>query len=126
MSKLHEIINRFRAEIPHFISTDLVHIESGLSLGGGSSDPNFDASVASASYAEVVKANSQALDLLGVGAHTTEDILVSTRDAYLLIRLLGKDHYLGLAISRQGTLGFARAVMKKYEPLLLGAIRDLA
>ncbi len=125
MSKLQDLITKFRADIPQFVSTDVVDIDAGMSIGGGSIDPNFDASVASASYAEVVKANAQALDLLGLGASSTEDILITTRDVYLLIRMLGKKHYHGLAITKQGTLGYARAIMKKYEPLLLAAVRDL-
>jgi predicted regulator of Ras-like GTPase activity (Roadblock/LC7/MglB family) len=114
-----DVLNRFRTEVPHFLSTDLVEIDSGMSIAGGSIDPNFDASVAAASYAEVVKANSRALDLLGVGANTTEDILITTTNAYILIRMIGRNHYLGLALGRQGTLGFARALMTKYAPLLL-------
>jgi predicted regulator of Ras-like GTPase activity (Roadblock/LC7/MglB family) len=114
-----DVLNRFRTEVPHFLSTDLVEIDSGMSIAGGSIDPNFDASVAAASYAEVVKANSRALDLLGVGANTTEDILITTTNAYILIRMIGRNHYLGLALGRQGTLGFARALMTKYSPLLL-------
>ena len=126
MSKLQDLINKFRSEVPHFVSTDIVHIDTGMSIGGGSIDPNFDSSVASASYAEVVKANAQALDLLGLGATSTEDILITTQNAYILIRFLGREHYHGLAITKQGTLGFARALLKKYEPLLLAAIRELS
>lgn len=125
-ASLMDVINRFRAEVPQFVSTDVVHIETGLSLGGGSIDPNFDSSLASASYAELVKSNARALDLLGLGAAATEDILITTRQIYLLIRMIGPEHYHGLAISRQGTLGYARAVMKKYEPQLLEAIRALS
>ncbi|HZF47345.1 MAG TPA: hypothetical protein VE093_01785 [Polyangiaceae bacterium] len=124
MSKLDDLIKKFREEIPHFIATDVVNIETGLSVAGGSVDPDFDASVAAACYAEVTKSNRQALDLLGLGGQTTEDILVSTREAYLLLRLIGNDHYHGLAITKHGALGYARSVMKKYEPKLLDAINQ--
>jgi predicted regulator of Ras-like GTPase activity (Roadblock/LC7/MglB family) len=122
MSNLLEVINRFRSEIPHFISTDVVEIDSGMSIAGGSVDPNFDASVASACFAEVVKSNARALDLLGVGADSTEDILITTTNAYLLIRMIGHRHYLGVALGRQGTLGFARAIMVKYAPAIMAAL----
>lgn len=122
---LDDLIAKFRSDVPHFISTDVVNIESGMSIGGGSIDPNFDASLAAACYAEVVKANAQALDLLGLGAHTSEDILISTRDAYLLMRFLGKEHYHGLAITKHGALGYARSVMKKYEGPFLEAIKSI-
>jgi predicted regulator of Ras-like GTPase activity (Roadblock/LC7/MglB family) len=125
MPKLNEVLAKFRAEVPHFVSTDIVHIESGLSLGGESIDPNFNSSLASACYAVVVKSNAQALDLLGLGAQSSEDILISSRDSYLLIRMLGEEHFHGLAITKQSAFGYARSVMKKYEPLLLEAIREL-
>ena len=118
-------IEKFRGEIPAFVSTDIVHIESGMSIGGGSIDPAFDASLASASYAEVVKSNRRALDLLGMGADSTEDILITTERAYLLLRMLGNQYYHGLAISRDGNLGLCRMIMKKYEPVFLEQIRGL-
>jgi predicted regulator of Ras-like GTPase activity (Roadblock/LC7/MglB family) len=122
MGSLQDVLNRFRAEVPHFISTDVVEIDSGLSIAGGSVDPNFDASVASACYAEVIKSNARALELLGIGASSTEDVLITTTNAYLLLRMIGGQHYLGLALSRQGTLGFARALMVKHAPGILAAI----
>lgn len=122
MNTLFEVLNRFKAEVPHFISTDIVEIDSGMSIAGGSIDPNFDASVASACYAEVVKSNARALDLIGIGANATEDILITTSNAYLLLRMIGNRHYLGLALGRQGTLGFARALMVKYGPMVLKAL----
>lgn len=122
---LQDAIERFRSEVPAFISTDVVSIASGMSIGGGSIDPRFDANVASASYAEVVKSNARALQLLGMPADSTEDILITTKSAYILIRLLGRDFYHGLAIGRNGNLGLARVLMKKYEAEFLEGIRGL-
>jgi predicted regulator of Ras-like GTPase activity (Roadblock/LC7/MglB family) len=124
MSNLDDLMKKFRSEVPHFVSTDIVNIDSGLSVAGGSVDPNFDASVASACYAEVVKSNAQALELIGLGANTSEDICISTRDAYILLRMLGREHYHGLAITKMGALGYARSIMRKYEPSFLQALKD--
>jgi len=123
MSNLREIVAKFQSEVPHFISTDIVSLETGLSLAGGSIDPNFDSSIASACYVEVFQSNSQALELLGIGGETCEDILFSMRDAYLLQRGIGTEHYHGLAITRSGSLGYARTLMRKYEHLILDAIK---
>ncbi|MEN0067387.1 MAG: hypothetical protein AAGA48_34975 [Myxococcota bacterium] len=123
---IESIIDDFRGEIPGFVSTDIVHIESGMSIGGGSVDPNFDASVASASYAEVVKTNKRALELLGLDPHSTEDILITTDQVYLLIRMLGTDYYHGLAIARSGNLGLCRAIIKKYATRFLDEIANLS
>ncbi len=83
--------------------------------------------MAAATYAEVVKANEKALDLLGgvekVGE--TEDILVSTTRMYILIRKLGQKHYYGVALNRTGNLGLARVIMKKHEVRFLEALKDL-
>lgn len=125
MSKLQDILEHFRNEIDHFIATDIVNITTGMTVAGTTSDPNFDASMASAVYAEVAKANRRALDLLGVGADSCEDILITTDNVLLLMRMLGPDHYHGLAISRNATLGMARAMMRKYESQLLAQVGEL-
>jgi len=126
VSKLQAVLDKFRDDVPEFVATDIVNIDSGLSIGGTTLDADFDSSVASASYAEVVKSNSRALDLLGLGADSTEDILVSTEKVLILLRLLGAEYFHVVAISRKGNLGFARAIMKKYEKPLLQAIGQLA
>jgi predicted regulator of Ras-like GTPase activity (Roadblock/LC7/MglB family) len=126
MSNLQKVLESFRGEVPEFVSTDIVNVDSGLSIGGGSIDPDFDASIAAASYAEVVKANRRALELLGQGMTSTEDILITTEKVYILIRPMGNDYYHVLAVGRRGNLGLARAIMKKYEPKLLAAVGDLS
>lgn len=125
VSKLQAVLDRFREDVPEFVATDIVNIDSGLSIGGATLDPEFDSSVASACYAEVVKSNRRALDLLGLGAQSTEDILVSTEKVLILLRLLGSEYFHVVAITRKGNLGFARAIMKKYEKPLLQAVGQL-
>lgn len=125
-SRIDTLLDEFRQEVPAFVSTDIVNIESGMSIGGGSIDPSFDASVASASYAEVVKSNRRALELLGLDPESTEDILITTASAYLLIRMLGPDYFHGVAIARNGNLGLSRAIMKRYAPRFLEEIAKLA
>ena len=123
---LHDAIELFKSEVPAFLSTDIVSITSGMSIGGGSIDPKFDATVASASYAEVVKSNARALKLLGLDPDSTEDILITTDNVFLLIRLLGRDYYHGLAIGKDGNLGLARVIMRKYESVFLDGIKALS
>ncbi|MCK6586903.1 MAG: hypothetical protein HUU21_04765 [Polyangiaceae bacterium] len=123
MVRIEDILAKFMDEVPQFIATDCVNIETGLSVGGSTSiDPKFDASLASACYAEVVKSNGRALELLNIPPDSVEDILITARDAYLLIRMIGKEHFVSLVITRKGTLGLARAILKKYEPQLLAAL----
>lgn len=124
MHRLQQELDRFRDEVPDFVSTDMVNIDSGLSIGGATIDPDFDPSVASACYAEVVKMNRSALDLLGLGANSTEDILVTTTKVNILVRMLGSEYCHVLAITRKGNLGLARAIMKKYEQVLLKGVAE--
>jgi len=121
-SKLDEILEKIRVEVPQFVSTDIVDLGSGMAIASVAVDPNFDAGLASACYAEVVKSNARALDLLGLGATTTEDILVTAKDRYILLRTIGDFHFLDLAITTKGTLGLARAIMKKHEQGLIDAL----
>ena len=122
MASIASVFEKFRAELPHFVSADVVEIDSGMSIGGVAADPKFDAAAASACYAEVVKANARALDLLGIGAGACEDVLITTGPAYILIRMIGPHHFLGVAIGRQATLGFARTLMQRFAPQFLQAI----
>jgi predicted regulator of Ras-like GTPase activity (Roadblock/LC7/MglB family) len=125
-SNLDVIIEKFRGEIPEFVSTDIVEIETGLSVGGGSIFPDsFDSSVASALFAEVMKANERALGALGGEANVgvIEDILINTSKAYILLLIYpNKKYYHGLAITRQGNLAYARIVMKKFQPEIIKAL----
>lgn len=123
MSQLPDIINQFQQEVPGFVSTDVVEIDSGMSIGGGSIDDEFDSDMASASYAEVIKSNRRALELLGMDDQSTEDILITTDMAYLLLRELNQQYYHGLAIGRDGNLGMARMLMKRYSNKILEAIQ---
>lgn len=126
-SKIDELLGKFRQEIPEFVSTDIVEIATGLSIGGGSIIPDFDSTTASAAYSEVVKSNDRGLEALG-GAEAvgiTEEILISTDKVHILISILGKTgYYHGLAITRKGNLGFARVVMKKYSRFFVDVIRE--
>lgn len=122
MSKLDEILSTFRNEIDGFISTDIVGITDGMSIGGGSIIPNFDSSVASAEFAAVT--NSAIRALRSLGTDRLEDILFTTDNMYIIVRLLtGSQYYLGLAINKtNGNLGRSRLVMKNFESKILEAL----
>ena len=127
-SRVDELIERFMKEIPEFVSTEIVEIATGLSIGSRSAQSDFDSATASAAYAEVVKANEKGLRALGgtetVG--TTEEIMVTTDKVYILITVLGDTgYYHGLAITRKGNLGLSRVIMRKYAPLFIEAIHEV-
>lgn len=122
MAQLDELLLKFREETDGFVSTDIVGIADGISIGGGSIVPNFDSTAASAEFATVAQSILRALKTLG--NDNLEDVLVTTDNAYILVRILQNNRfYHGLAISKaKGNLGRARLIMKNYDPLLSNAI----
>ena len=121
MAKLDQLIQQIRSELGgDFVSTDVVGMD-GISIAGGSIDPNFDANAASARFAMVVKLAGKVSDKLGMGA--VDDNLVTTDRVYILTRLLGDgSYYWGLAVARDATLGVVRMLMAEYAPQLWDAI----
>ncbi len=125
MNDLQAIVEQFHSRVPEFVLTDIVSVESGLSIAGDSRAPDFDASIAAAAYADVVKANLRALDASGLESASTEDILVTTDRLYILVRMIGNEYYHVLVAGREGNLGLARAIMKKFQPSLERALGQM-
>ncbi len=122
MADLKSLLAELKQDIDHLVATHVVDVDSGMALCGISNDPTFDSGAAAASYANVVKANAAALHFLGEDAQATEDIVVTTRTMYILIRMLGPRHYHSIAMRKQGSLGLARSIMSQYAPRLVYAI----
>lgn len=120
---LEQVFHQFQSEVPFLIASAIVDVSSGIAVISNSSDPGFDPTVASASYTKVVHENARALELLGEAPSDTEDILITTSAAYMMIRMIGTRHIHGLAMAREGNLGLTRVIMKKYEPAFLDALR---
>lgn len=121
MNKLDQLIQQIRSELgSDFISTDIVGMD-GLSIAGGSLDPAFDASIASARFAMVMKLAEKICEKLNIGA--VEDNLVTTDKIYIISRYLGDgSYYWGLAVPCDATLGSIRLMMNEYAPKLWDAI----
>lgn len=121
MTKLEQLIMQFRSEVgSDFVSTDIVGMD-GLSIAGGSINPNFDAAMASARFAMVMKLAGKISDKLPLGA--VEDNLVTTDSYYLLSRFLDDGSFFWVvAVTRDATLGAVRMLMNEYAPQLSNAI----
>ena len=100
--------------------------KDGSPVESRSLDPRLDAAAAGC-FARVVDSHLAAVEQLGMGPAwgETEDILITTARAYLLIRLLGEDHYHWLAVSSEANLALCRLVMRSHEPFLLSGLGDL-
>lgn len=125
MAKLDQIIQQFRSELgADFISTDVVGMD-GMSIAGGSLDPNFDASDASARFTMVMKLAAKVSSKIGMGK--VEDNLVTTNKTYIVSRFLGDgSYYWVVVVTRNATLGTVRMLMNEYMGQLWDAIPNEA
>jgi predicted regulator of Ras-like GTPase activity (Roadblock/LC7/MglB family) len=121
MAKLDQLIQQFRSEIgPDFISTDVVGMD-GMSIAGGSNDPNFNSNETAARFAMVMKLAGNVTTRVGMGV--VDDNLVTTDRTYVLTRFLGDGSYfLNVAVSRNAILGNLRVLMNEYAPRFWEAI----
>jgi predicted regulator of Ras-like GTPase activity (Roadblock/LC7/MglB family) len=124
MSDLNTLLEDLQGDVNGFVSTDVVDVESGMSMGGVSINPEFDGSVASAAFSDVVKAYQRAFELLDLDPTTIRDILGTTDDLLVITRLIGDEgkYYHGMAMTKDGNLALARKTMEQYEDRILDII----
>ncbi|PQJ34067.1 hypothetical protein BSZ35_05090 [Salinibacter sp. 10B] len=123
MSELDEILREFEQDVDNFISTDVVDIESGMSMGGRSIDPDFDGSVASAAFSDVIKSYRKAFDLLEMDPDSIQELMGRAEDVLVITRIIGdRTYYHGLAITKDGNQALARKMMQKYEDRIVDAV----
>lgn len=80
----------------------------------------FNIELASAQLAQVIKLANISADKLRAGELV--DNLITTSQSYLLTRLLSDGAYLGIATSKDGTLGMMRLVAQSYAERLAATI----
>jgi predicted regulator of Ras-like GTPase activity (Roadblock/LC7/MglB family) len=121
MSQIDDILQEVQGELGmDFVSTDVVGMD-GLSIGGIVTDPNFDASAASARFAMVMQLARRVAGKIGMGE--VDDSLVTTGQSYILTRFLGDgSYYWGLVVTSDAVLGMVRMVMNEYADQLWDAI----
>lgn len=121
MNQLEKILGQVRVELGNdFVSTDVVSMD-GLSIAGGSVDPDFDATAASARFALVVKMGQKVAGKVGMG--NMDDLLVTTDSVYIIVRFLGDGtYYWSLAVTRDATLGMVRLLMAENADQIWNAI----
>ncbi len=72
-----------------------------------------DVEAFSAKFAMVMKLVEKSVDSLK-GLGELEENLVQAKNAWILTRLITPQYYIGIAVSREGTLGNVRLVGQKY------------
>ncbi|WP_433470069.1 hypothetical protein [Spirillospora sp. CA-128828] len=100
------------------IGVALVDYESGMSLGTLGGGHDLDLEVAGAGNTEVVRAKVRTLESLAID-DSIEDILITLRGQYHLIRLMDRGHgrlFLYLALGRErANLALARHRLRRIE-----------
>jgi predicted regulator of Ras-like GTPase activity (Roadblock/LC7/MglB family) len=124
MTKLEQVIQQFKSEIgSDLVSTDVVGMD-GMSIAGGSADPNFSASDAAARFAEIMKLAVKVSNKISAGK--VDDNLVTTNKNYIISRFLGDgSFYWVVVVTSNATLGTLRMLMNEYAPQLLNAIPQM-
>lgn len=100
-----------------FMAAALVDSSSGMMIESVVSG-NFPVEIAAAANTEVVQAKLKAMDAIGLGDDTIEDILISLGTQYHLIRPLASNReiFLYVALERnRANLALARLELKKME-----------
>jgi len=108
--------------IDGFLAAALVDSNSGLVMESMSNGV-FPVEVAAAFNTQVVQAKLNAMDAIGLGDDTLDDILISLGTQYHLIRPLASNRaiFVYIALDRKkANLGMARAVLRNVEEGIKG------
>ena len=122
MSALNDVPEQLRDSLRGFLSTDVVHIDSGMSLGGQSFNADFDIAAAASMYADLVRSSRETLDTIGISDQDTQDILMTTDERHTLLRKLDEDYVHVLIVERDANLGMCRVKMRQVAPDLMEAV----
>lgn len=104
-------------DIGGFLAGALVDSSTGMVLES-MDDGKFPVEIAAAFNTQVVQAKLKAMEAVGLGDDTLEDILISLGTQYHLIRPLesNREIFIYVALDRKGAnLGMAKAILRNVE-----------
>jgi hypothetical protein len=113
---LNVFLNEMKNNVNGFIAVAVTEIETGLSYGSLSVDPNLDPELASAYNLEVVKSKLKAIEALDL-KQDIEDILITlTNHIHIIDISPNKKFMIYLAAdSSKANLGMTRGILRKYK-----------
>lgn len=124
MAEIGELLQDMAQRIPGFLSCDVVGVD-GISIGG-ISQQGFDGSAAAAYFGNVMQETKRALDAIGVGAESLDDVLFTTDKVYIFMKVITRDFHLGVTTEALGSnLGMARMEMKRTAAELAQILSEL-
>lgn len=112
--EIEESLDRIAEALPGFVAAAFVDLDSGMTLGCRSADPEFDLATASAYECEMLKQRMKLLRALGLRSDF-EDMLLTVNDQIHLVRLVSPTTFLYLAAAKSGTnLAMVRTAAQRH------------
>jgi predicted regulator of Ras-like GTPase activity (Roadblock/LC7/MglB family) len=90
--------------------------EDGIAIDQFSAKSDFDITAAGAEYSTIISSAKKASQSFGLGK--TNEVLISTEKATMIMMIAGKNYFVTLALSLDGNLGRGRLELKKAIPEL--------
>jgi predicted regulator of Ras-like GTPase activity (Roadblock/LC7/MglB family) len=116
--QLNEVLDKISNDASGFIAASLVDLDSGMTLAIKASRTEFDLTAASAYNSELVKQKLKIMRTLGLSG-TIEDMLITLTDQIHLVKLIGQNTFLYLAVDRkQSNIALVRSAVNKHAPAL--------
>lgn len=97
-----KLIEQVESNLNGFIGASVVDLDSGMALASRSNRPTFDLDVASAYNSELVKAKLKTIAILDINT-ALEDMLLTLGDQLHLIKMLGENTFIYVAVDRART-----------------------
>lgn len=116
--QLNEVLEKISVDANGFIAASLVDLDSGMTLAIKAARSDFDLTAASAYNSELVKQKLKIMRTLGLSG-MIEDMLITLTDQIHLIKLVGNNTFLYLAVDRkQSNIALVRSAVNKHAGAL--------
>lgn len=118
---LEKLLDELMSEAGEILATGIVRLSEDRLLAESIRDPLFAGSLSV--YSAVVKSHLVAAELMGGGAcGSSEDFLITLENGYILVRMLGPDHFHGAVLAKPAIPALTRLLMQRFEPLFREAL----
>jgi len=112
--QLNDVLEKISVDANGFIAASLVDLDSGMTLAIKASRTDFDLTAASAYNSELVKQKLKIMKTLGLTG-TIEDMLITLSDQIHLVKLIGPNTFLYLAVDKKlSNIALVRSAVNKH------------
>jgi predicted regulator of Ras-like GTPase activity (Roadblock/LC7/MglB family) len=117
--QLTEVLEKIAVDANGFIAASLVDLDSGMTLAIKAARTDFDLTAASAYNSELVKQKLKIMRTLGLSG-SIEDMLITLTDQIHLVKLIGQNTFLYLAVDRKlSNIALVRSAVNKHAGALV-------